>query len=425
MAKALRERGIAYDHLEKNHDVGGNWLNGVYDSVILLSSRTGTGYPEFPMPEHWPDFPNGHQFLSYLRAYADEYGLRERIEFGQEVVEVEPLDANGLGGWRVVVGSEEREYAAVVVASGHHWDKRYPSYPGQDSFPGTLLHSKDYKTPSQLDGHVLVIGAGNSGSDIAVEAARLGHPTTVSVGRGNWFMPRLVFGRPMTDILERFDGPLFLQRLVARMMIRVSIGPIQRYGLPRPDHQLFDKHPTVASELLQELRLGTVRAKPAIASIDGPTVRFADSSESEVDTIVCATGFNIALPFIADGVVRWEDGVPLRVGWVLAPNLAGLYLFGFAQPRGGGGPIISDAARTTAEMIEAQEHLDRPLVDYFVPLRKPSSRMLTGVKEIRCEVQVGRRVVRLILRLSGSSVPRRDLREWQDADPLPPTSVAA
>jgi hypothetical protein len=425
VAKALRDRGIAYDHLEKNDDVGGNWLNGVYDSVTILSSRKGTGYAECPMPDSWPDFPNGRQFLSYLRAYADHYSLRDRIEFGREVVNVEPLDANGLDGWRVVVGSEEREYAAVVVASGHHWDKRYPYLPGQETFPGAVLHSKDYKSPSQLEGRILVIGAGNSGSDVAVEAAQLGHPTMVSVRGGNWFMPRLIFGRPMTDILESFDGPLFLQRLAARAMLRISIGPIERYGLPKPDHKLFDKHPTVASELLRELRLGTVLAKPAVERIVGNRVRFADGSEADFDTIVCATGFNIALPFIHDGVLQWEGGVPLRVGWVLLPNVAGLYLFGFAQPRGAGGPIISDAAQTTAEMIEAQEHLPRPLVDYFAALRKPNSRMLVGVKQIRREVRLGRRIVRVIVRFNGTRAPRHDLRAWRPVDSRLATGVAS
>lgn len=159
MAKALRDRGIAYHHLEKNADVGGNWLNGVYSSVHLLSSRHGTGYAEFPMPSHLPDFPSGAEVLAYLRSYADEYGLRERIEFGCEVERVEPIDADGMGGWRVVTGTDTREYAAVVVANGHHWHRCWPKLPGGETFPGCMLHSKDYTGPEQLEGRVLVIGA--------------------------------------------------------------------------------------------------------------------------------------------------------------------------------------------------------------------------------------------------------------------------
>lgn len=156
-------------------------------------------------------------------------------------------------------------------------------------------------------------------------------------------------------------------------MQKLSIGSMKRYGLPEPAHKLFDKHPTVASELLDELRLGKVTPRPAVDRIDGSTVHFSDGTSGEFDTIISATGYTIAFPFIDRELLSWHGGVPL--------------------------------------MILAQEHLDRPLVDYLSRLRKPHGRMLVGVRELMREVRLGRHAVRLLIRLRGRPQPRRDLRE--------------
>src|SRR5579875_2628843 len=171
IAHAFQEAGIAFDIFEKNDDVGGNWLNGVYDATHIISSRNSTGYEEYPMPASYPDFPSRQQVLDYLRSYADHYGLRRYIQFGRRVERIEPLDPRGLSGWRVTLDDgRSLEYRGVIVANGHHWDRRYPHYPG--SFSGKTLHSKDYKNADDFEGErVLVVGAGNSGCDIAVEAA--------------------------------------------------------------------------------------------------------------------------------------------------------------------------------------------------------------------------------------------------------------
>jgi cation diffusion facilitator CzcD-associated flavoprotein CzcO len=130
VAKALKNAGLDYDHIERNDVIGGNWYDGVYESTHIISSRDTTGYGDFPMPASYPDFPSRDQMLVYLNSYVDHFGLRDQIEFGTEVVRVEPLDDHGMSGWAVELDSGEvRHYAGVVVANGHHWRKRYPSYP--------------------------------------------------------------------------------------------------------------------------------------------------------------------------------------------------------------------------------------------------------------------------------------------------------
>jgi cation diffusion facilitator CzcD-associated flavoprotein CzcO len=395
VAKALKDAGIAYDQFEATDHVGGNWAHGVYDSTHIISSRDSTQYEDFPMPPHYPDFPSREQVLTYLNAYVDRFGLRERIEFEQEVVRCEPVDSNGIGGWRVQLASGDvHHYAGVVVANGHHWKQRWPTYPGH--FTGKQLHSKDYRRPSDLDGdRVLVVGAGNSACDIAVETAHMRGPCDISMRRGNWFFPKTMLGIPTAE-WDKPWLPLRLQRAIVRLMIRIRFGSWSRYGLPKPDYRPFDKHPIVNEQLLYFLRHGVVHARPAIERLEGRTVHFVDGTESDYDTIVWGTGFEIAFPFLERDLFPWDDGVPVRVANLLAPGIANLYLFGLLQPRGGAGPLISRGARALARMIRVQERLDRPLADDLARFRKPSSRMLVGVSETMRDIRAGGLLLRLL-----------------------------
>jgi hypothetical protein len=418
VAKAFADAGIPYDQLERTDHVGGNWADGVYESTHIISSRDSTQYADFPMPRTYPDFPSREQVLSYLNAYVDAFGLRERIEFETEVVRCEPLDPTGLSGWRVELASGEvRHYAGVVVANGHHWDKRYPDYPGR--FAGKTIHSKDYKRRADFAGErVLVVGGGNSACDIAVEAANSFGGADISLRRGYWFLPKSFLGIPLAE-WDRPWVPLWAQRRIVKLAARASFGTYERYGLPRPDHRPFDRHPTVNSQLLYYLRHGRVRPRPDIARLDGHTVHFADGDASDYETIVWATGFNVSFPFLDRGLFSWENGVPIRVASLLAPGLANLYVFGLLQPRGGAGPLITAGAEVLAEMVRIQERLDHPLADDLGRVRKPSSRMLVGVSETMREIRAGRRVLRLIAR--AAELRGRTLDQPPPVPPAPQT----
>ena len=393
-AKALRDAGIDYDHLEATDHVGGNWAHGVYDSTHIISSRDTTGYSDFPMPSDYPDFPSRDQMLAYLEAFGDEFGLRERIEFGARVERVEPLSPDGMAGWRLTLpGGETRDYGAVVVANGHHWAKRLPRYPGQ--FTGKSFHSKDYKRPSDFDGQrVLVVGAGNSACDIAVEAARMGLNTWISIRRGTHFLPKTIFGIPTSDF-DRPWLPVFLQKQLLRVLLRVAVGSNERYGVPEPEHDLFDRHPTVNSQLLYELRHGRLVPKPDLERLEGRSVRFVDGTTLEVDTIVWATGFDVAFPFLEHGLFQWNGRYPKLAG-MMPPGYANLYVFGLGQPRGGAGPLVTAAARLLARMIRAQRDLDHPLADDLARLRKPEARELFGVSEMMRQIKLGEQAVGVI-----------------------------
>src|SRR5215831_9927725 len=92
VAKALKSHGIAYEQLEADGDVGGNWLHGVYPTAHIISSKKTTEYADYPMPAHYPDFPSASQMLEYLRDYADHFGLREHIQFNTKVLMALPVN---------------------------------------------------------------------------------------------------------------------------------------------------------------------------------------------------------------------------------------------------------------------------------------------------------------------------------------------
>lgn len=357
MADALKQNGMAYDHVDANAGIGGNWHDGVFDTTHIVSSKSTTAYSDYPMPKDYPDFPSARQMLAYLKRYALDRGLTGTIELEKSVSRLSP---NQDDSWHVAFADgENRTYKGVIVCNGHHWAKRFPDFPGQ--FSGEYIHSKDYRRSDQLAGkHVLVIGAGNSAHDIACDAARVGASCDMSLRSGYWFMPKTAFGRPLTD-LPIWWLPISIQRLVLRGIISVMIGDYRRYGLKNPNHKIFDRHPTYGTDLLNYLRLGLVRPREEIESFEGESVRFKDGSVSKYDIVVAATGFDYSFPFLPDGLLDVQNDVVQIYGGAFPDQVKNLYIVGASQARGGFGRLVTPAAKLYAKMIKLQDDMTFPI----------------------------------------------------------------
>jgi hypothetical protein len=395
MADALKQRGVAFDQVDAADGVGGLWRNGVYQGVHIVSSKKSTGYTDYPMPAHYPDFPSSSQMLRYLESFAHDRGLADTLEAGRKVERAVPLADES---WQVTFDNgEERTYKGVVVCNGHHWDKRLPRYPGR--FTGTLIHSKDYKDPKQLQGkRVLVVGGGNSGCDIACEAGRVGASCDLSLRTGYWFLPKIAFGKPLTD-LPIWGLPVFLQRLVLHALVRVFIGDYRKYGLQKPNHKLFERHPAFGTDVLNYLRQGRIKSRPDIARLSGTKVHFADGSVGEYDLIVAATGFNNSIPFLPKGLVQIENDIVQVYGGAFPEAVKNLYIVGWAQPRNGFGAIISPAAKLYAEMIAMQDEIELP-IGYVLKWRglKVPSTHLVDPASTRRVIWIAHKVLPLLKR---------------------------
>jgi len=359
VAKNFLERQIPFDCLEREDQIGGNWCYGkphssVYDSTHLISSKRLTEYTDFPLPEDYPEFPNHRQVFDYLKNYSEHFGLTSHIQFNTAVDWMEPAER----GWLVrLAGGEERLYRGVVIANGHNWDPRFPEYPGE--FTSTVLHSAEYKTPDVLRGkRVLVVGAGNSGCDLAVEAAIHADEVLHSMRRGYRFLPKFFKGQPIDqwgEWMHQWRLPLFLRRLGAAFAIRYTLGPPELAGLPKPDHRLFESHPIINSRLHDQLGHGNLKVKPDIKELMGNLVRFIDGSEAEVDVILYATGFNISFPFIDREHLNWRDGRPDLYLNIFHPQRDDLFCVGLIQPDSGQWGLVDYQAQLVAQYLVGLE----------------------------------------------------------------------
>lgn len=357
IARALKEAGIPYEQVEAEGRVGGNWAHGVYDTAHIISSRRTTEFPDYPMPADWPDFPSAAQMCAYMQDYAEHFGLLEHLRFHARVTAVRQRPDER---WDVTFeDGSSATYKGVLVCNGHHWDKSFPSW--TKDFTGEVLHSKDYKRPAQLaDKRVLTIGGGNSGCDVACEAARVAKSSRWSLRRGYWFLPKTIFGRPSVELVKPWL-PVPAQRLVMKSLLRVVVGRYEDYGLPTPDHNIFEAHPTISSEVFHYIRHGRLAIRPDVASVQGQRVTFTDGASEEFDTVVCATGFDVSFPFLEPGLIPVHGKTPELLGGVVRPDLRHLYIVGAYQPRYGIGPLLRPLARLLAAWLPLQDELTVPL----------------------------------------------------------------
>ena len=364
VVKALSDRALPFDCFEMSDRVGGNWVfrnrNGrspAYRSLRVNTSRDRTAYADFPMPRDYPDFPDHARMAAYFDAYVDRFGLRDRITFNTAVTRATRLAPRH---WRVTLGGtgEAREYGALVVANGHHWDPRWPEPPVPGRFAGTVLHARDYVDPTEpLDARgkrVVVVGLGNSAVDIACELSSPGVAERVYLAarRGAWIMPKYLFGRPLDRLgVTHPLAPWRLQSLVAGALLRLTVGAPWRLGLPRPDHPPLAAHPTISQDLPDRLRAGAIVPKPALTALEGRTVRFADGSAAEADAIVFCTGYRVSFPFFdPEFLAAPGNDLPL---WrrLMRPGEDDLFFVGLAQPLGAIMPIAEAQAKLIGDLL--------------------------------------------------------------------------
>ena len=361
-AKNFRQAGLAVQIFEREDDVGGNWYFGrpassVCHATHMISSKRMSQFADFPMPKEYPPYPRHDQALAYLRNYAQHFGLYDVTRFQTSVTRVERA-AGDAERWQITLANGEvQEFAGVVIASGHHHDPLWPELAGE--FHGQIIHAKDYKNPEQIRGRrVLVIGGGNSGCDLAVEAAAHGSAAFLSLRRGYHFLPKFLFGGPLDaggELFQKWHVPVWLQQRITAGLVKIAVGRPERYGLPKPMHRLFETHPIVHSQLLYSVGHGHVQVRPAVASLQGDQVRFVDGREEQIDIIICATGYKTTFPFLDESLLLTAEGSPRLFLNAFHPLHDRLFVAGLIQPNGAIWPLVDWQARLMAAFLLAQE----------------------------------------------------------------------
>jgi cation diffusion facilitator CzcD-associated flavoprotein CzcO len=363
MRAAGLENVVCYDD---GYAVGGNWVyndnlgkTSVYSCTHLISSAPYSRFEDFPMPAGYPSFPSHWQMREYFEKYAAHFGLHPFIRLQTRV---ERATRREDGRWQIslsgaAAGEELFDY--LVVCSGHHRDPLIPNCPGQ--FSGQTLHSADYRRPDVFrNKRVLVVGGGNSACDIAVDISGVAAHTSISMRRGYYIVPKVIYGRPVDAQYYRLRRlPRPLMEFVLRVMLRLAIGRWERYGLEPPACGPLQMHPTLSSLMLAALSDGKVRRRAGIKRLDGTTVHFSDDTSEPFDTIIWATGFRTTVPFLHPSVIDWPaDGMPPLYLKMMHARIPNLFFVGFFQPLGCIWRLADHQARIAALQIVGR--LDRP-----------------------------------------------------------------
>ncbi|MEV0358386.1 NAD(P)-binding domain-containing protein [Nocardia sp. NPDC050697] len=356
--KMLGDYGIPYTCFESSDRIGGNWAFGnpnghsaAYRSLHIDTSKYQLSFRDYPMPETYPDFPHHSQIKEYLEGYADAFELKRRIEFGNGVEHAERLPD---GGWNIATQrGEQRRFDLLVVANGHHWDPRFPDFPGE--FTGESIHSHAYvdpRTPLDLYGkRILIVGIGNSAADITVELSSrsMDNEVWLSTRSGAWVVPKYLAGTPADRYYRTLPYvPLRWQRKMAQLFTPIISGNPVNYGLPAPNHKFMEAHPTQSVELPLRLGSGDVTAVGNVARLDGRTVHFEDGQAKDFDVIIYCTGYNITFPFFDPAFLSAPGNRIQLYKRIFKPGLDDLAFVGFAQPFPTLFPFVECQARLVA-----------------------------------------------------------------------------
>ena len=331
-AGALRQRGIEAVLLDQDDAIGGSWARR-YDRLHLHTMRRFSGLAHFPIPRRYPQYLARDEFVAYLREYVRHFALD--VVTGSRIHGI----SRSLGDparWTVSTSAGDWTGDAVVVATGQYIEPVMPAWPGRELYRGSLTHSSVYAEPSPFAGkRVLVVGAGNSGSEIATDIAEHGAASvTVSIRTAPPVIGRDPFGMPLqrTGLLLSFL-PAVVADCFARLTSRITIGDLTRYGMPKAQWMPYSAKsvPLIDVGFVRALKRGILRVKPALVSLTAAGGTFADGSSEPYDAIIAATGFATGLHRILDvpGVLDGAGEPVARSGDPTAEP--GLFFIGFTH----------------------------------------------------------------------------------------------
>ncbi len=360
VAATLAPQGRPCVVIERAGSVGASW-QGRYDSLRLHTVRWLSGLPGAPIPRRYGRWVARDDLVAYLREYAERFGVRP--EFGVDALR---LDRTG-SLWTVQTTQGEVTAETVVVATGYSRVPYRPAWPGADAFTGELLHSADYREPSRYRGrHVLVVGAGNSAAEIAVDLAAAGAQVDLSVRtppnivrRETLGVPSQLLGVALKRAPERVMNPL------SAALRRASVPDLSGHGLPRPGGAGFTQFlrtrsvPILDHGLVAAVRTGRIRVVANVDSLDADAVRLADGSTLHPDAVICATGYRTGLePMVGHLGVLDERGLPRVHGAATLPGLPGLYFVGITIELAGLLREIGLEARAVGRAVAGASHDD-------------------------------------------------------------------
>ena len=370
-AKHALESGFDVTVFEAGDVLGGQWQttaahSGVWPGMHTNTSRAMTAFSDFPAPPEHPLHPAAEQILAYLAAYAHAFGVVDRVRFGTRVEQVRP-------GWTV----DGEPFDAVVVASGRF---RKPSLPRVvDAFRGDVIHAFSYPGAEPFrDRTTLVYGNGISGLEIASDLAP--HTRVVSAFRN----PRYVIQKVVDGVSSDWQWYTLFGALERRMLpkeewsrrqreriLRVAGNPAD-FGAPEPNEDLLAAGLSLCQDYLAQVRDGSITCRPGIASIDGTDVVFTDGSTQRAEAIICATGYDLDIPYLSPSVWHALGSDLALYQRTFHPDLPGFGVIGQFLAQGPYFPLLELQARWIVAVWSGDaEPPDEPVMRHAIAQPRP------------------------------------------------------
>lgn len=348
VAAGLHQKGIDYIILEKATAVAQSWRNH-YDRLHLHTVRDLSNLPAMPFPDTYPQFVHKSDLILYYEAYAKAFDIVPR--YGHNVVQINRVSANK---WEVHCDNGQFfNCLKVVLCAGMNRIPFRPHFHNEELFEGQILHSAVYKnTQPYQNKKVLVVGMGNSGSEIALDFAEQGVDVNISVRGAVNIVPNVFLGSPtQLTALKLAKLPNWLNDSIALLVRKITFGDLGRLGiqLPRiaPSRQLRETGQTPVIDLgtVDFIRSGAIKVKPAIEEFTHTGVLFTNGDECEYDAVIMATGYRAQLNdwFSIDKIHFDDNRLPRNT--VGQDELQGIYFVGYNNyaPGGGLGIIRSES----------------------------------------------------------------------------------
>jgi cation diffusion facilitator CzcD-associated flavoprotein CzcO len=364
-ALSLKDKGIRPLIVDRADAVAASW-RGRYDRLRLNTGRQFSHLPGRRYPKGTPLYPTRDDVVAHLDRHAREDGIELHLN-----TTVERIDRR-CPGWRLTTSNGDLDARIVVVATGYEHTPFIPNWPG--TFSGELLHSNRYRNAAPYaHKHVLVVGSGSSGMEIA-------HDLTTGAATKVWLsvrtppniLPRKGPAGLPNDVISI---PLF--HLSARIADRIAaaarhraFGDLEEFGLPVPDegpfakaHRLLAAPTVIDSEVVDAVRDGSVEVVGAVSELQGAKVALADGARIQPDVMICATGYRPGLqPLVGHLGVLTPDGVPGTLSPL--PAADGLYFHGvLSRPA-----LIGHAAKESRKLAERVSRGCPP--PYCIPLAR-------------------------------------------------------
>ncbi len=359
-AASLRKQGVEAVVLEHEETVGATWRQR-YDGLRLNTVRWMSGLPGRRIPRSAGRWPSRDAFVTYLENYAADNSLD--VRYGVRVSRVTRCES----GFSVETSKGELEARVVVVATGHDHTPFVPDWPGLRGFGGEFLHASAYRNAAPFRGrHVLVVGMGNTGSEIAVELLEGGAASVrVAMRTAPNILRREIFGIPATVMGAMSEmSPAFTTDLTGIVLQRLLWGDLRRLGIPRAPYGLATEisvkgmGPMMDDGFIEALRGERLQLIEPVSDLNRDGAVLADGEHVRADVVIAATGYRCGLePLVGHLGVLLPSGLPSVVGPQTAPEAPQLYFMGYSMPLSGPLPAMSRHARGIARA--AARHIRR------------------------------------------------------------------